>query len=1656
MNAPNGGKVTFYYKNSNSGKAELFKVGYSTTDNAVSSFTWGDEMSKSNAAWEQYEGSFPAGTKYVAVYYYSNYQYYLYVDDFSFTAAASGPALEVADGSTSLSSGCSYNFGLTTAGTTKEFKLSNPGTESITLNIEATNGFGVSPTSTTIAAKGEETLTVTMANTTASGAVTITPEENVDPFTINVSGTVRDPNKVYLDFANGQMPEGWTQEGYTSTGYYSTTYEWTPATGYIGYSFTSSTGAGKFISPKLNFENGETIIFETQKYSNSAYYLPSVTVEYTTDATGATGWTAIGSAYTDDTDAAWTQRSVIIPVENVKRIRFNGWYIKLRNIYGGELPNEPKMSITEPTNKDFGLVDNDAAAPTRTFTIANTGKATMSGIEVTSSNDAFTITNAPTSLASNASQEVTITMPTGIAGAKSATITISATGLENATFGVSGCVKPAGMPIEDFASGLPANWTNASWTFANGEATGKSSSAYLTTPKLNISAGDFIIVKAKRYDSDTSDYLTVQGSSDNGSTWTAYSKKLQNADGLTYPDYGTMVLSDIPTTVNKIRFVGFYAIIDEIYGLNYAASLSVTTGSPVAAVSSPANYDFGDCKKDESVTYHFTNAGAGTINITGIEITGDGKDAYSTNWTTSVAAPFDLVISRTYDSNRAGAGAQEAAVTVTTSEGNFVINVTGTDWAPITEFPWTENFNGITSGIPTRWDNSEGTTTNDSYKWSSYSTGYDGKCLRFDSYYNSDGNTNFLKTPIMNLPAGKDMQLKFWYNNPAGGDFSVYISNDGGATYETALATGLTGVTDWTEKSISIPSGYTDNVVIVFKGTSNCGSSGAYIDLDDVTVQEQEDGANFAINTDGSAQNFGNVKGNTTAEKTYTITNSGNENLEVTFTDATDFKVVKGTTEPWNNGKLIVPAKNGEADGTASFTIKMVTDGTYGDKSGNVVLNFTALNATSFTIPCTGNVKDPNVLEVDFEDGSFPAGWQVGANWSVASTSGNYYAVQSQTSLANASAFVTTPLTFAENETLTFKVMRNLTGSSSYKKSLKVRYSTDGGVNWSAYKDYGDEFGASFAQYELTDVPAGTVIVEFFGNNIKIDDIQGVKNATKPAMALTENDAAVVNGSTKAFENLKAEGTATYTLKNIGNDNMVSTVAITGGASVTISGEGEGVTISDKTVTLAVGKSATITLTVPFEAPYSDMSGAMTIATEGWVGDFAVNYTATLVDPTNFVEDFTSGKPAGWYNGGWTIGDGSAFVNSGVEKQLITEMVAAEASTGKNVLSFKAKMYYDYETGDKTLNVYTSTDRMNWTLRKECTLTDALNYQNFSLEALADGNYYVMFEAANARIDDILGLKRLEAPEHDLYITSSSFPVTTTKGNSATISATVTSLIAAETGVYAKLFINGVQEGDASAAQGIALNGTKTFSFTYAIPENKTAQIKVYYSDHTEAFATAENDMKVNYTFDEEVDPSTITAGTFDVTLNRSFVEGWNTICLPFAVTDIEGVFGDGVKIYGFDSKNGDNLRFTSVDETEAGTPYLIKMPAAKSDAIVMNNVSVSDAAAGTVEQSSIILHGSYAPMAAGTLTGCYGVNSENQIAPANEYTIMKGFRAYFSGSVAGARISIFDETTGITTVYGADKLFGNDNRIYNLKGQHVENAKKGIYIVNGKKVVIK
>lgn len=156
----------------------------------------------------------------------------------------------------------------------------------------------------------------------------------------------------------------------------------------------------------------------------------------------------------------------------------------------------------------------------------------------------------------------------------------------------------------------------------------------------------------------------------------------------------------------------------------------------------------------------------------------------------------------------------------------------------ISAFPWEENFNSLTAGIPACWDNAEGTTTTESYKWNSYESGHEGKGLRFNSYYNSNGQTNFLKTPALDI--SKASILSFWYKNPTGGDFSVFYTVDGGA--QTALATGLVGVSDWMLKEINLPNECIGHqVVIIFKGTSNWGNGDAYIYLDDVMVEEESD-----------------------------------------------------------------------------------------------------------------------------------------------------------------------------------------------------------------------------------------------------------------------------------------------------------------------------------------------------------------------------------------------------------------------------------------------------------------------------------------------------------------------------------------------------------------------------------------------------------------------------------------------------------------------------------------------------------------------------------------------------------------------------------------------------------------------------------------------
>ena len=142
----------------------------------------------------------------------------------------------------------------------------------------------------------------------------------------------------------------------------------------------------------------------------------------------------------------------------------------------------------------------------------------------------------------------------------------------------------------------------------------------------------------------------------------------------------------------------------------------------------------------------------------------------------------------------------------TMPSSNVTINAEWSSSAIVSDFPWTENFNDLTDEgrIPGCWNymEIEGTFVD---RWGYFTTAingygatngtsYDGSnCVRYNSCSNFNGTTNYLKTVPLRLPASPEMQLSFWYKNPAGGDFSVYLSTDGGDTHTTASGHRLQG-----------------------------------------------------------------------------------------------------------------------------------------------------------------------------------------------------------------------------------------------------------------------------------------------------------------------------------------------------------------------------------------------------------------------------------------------------------------------------------------------------------------------------------------------------------------------------------------------------------------------------------------------------------------------------------------------------------------------------------------------------------------------------------------------------------------------------------------------------------------------------------------------
>lgn len=200
----------------------------------------------------------------------------------------------------------------------------------------------------------------------------------------------------------------------------------------------------------------------------------------------------------------------------------------------------------------------------------------------------------------------------------------------------------------------------------------------------------------------------------------------------------------------------------------------------------------------------------------------------------------------------------------------------------------------------------------------------------------------------------------------------------------------------------------------------------------------------------------------------------------------------------------------------------------------------------------------------------------------------------------------------------------------------------------------------------------------------------------------------------------------------------------------------------------------------------------------------------------------------------------------------------------------------------------------------------------------------------------------------------------------------------------------------------------------------------------------------------------------------------WSTICLPFAMSEeqVKAAFGNDVELKNFSSWSSEtntddeivsiNVGFTSVSAIEANHPYVIKVSTAISE-FTVDGVDIAPADAEVVVGKGKTKGTFYGNYVAGT-----EVPEENLFISGNKFyystgsTTIKAFRGYFElkdvldsyYDEAPSRVVFdFGDVTGIQKVSAQGQ---NDGVYYDLSGRRVEKPSKGVFIVNGKKVIIK
>lgn len=268
------------------------------------------------------------------------------------------------------------------------------------------------------------------------------------------------------------------------------------------------------------------------------------------------------------------------------------------------------------------------------------------------------------------------------------------------------------------------------------------------------------------------------------------------------------------------------------------------------------------------------------------------------------------------------------------------------------------------------------------------------------------------------------------------------------------------------------------------------------------------------------------------------------------------------------------------------------------------------------------------------------------------------------------------------------------------------------------------------------------------------------------------------------------------------------------------------------------------------------------------------------------------------------------------------------------------------------------------------------------------------------------------------------------------------------------------------------LTGCNEYEFTEIISDTRPFTIScngICYIKKIEIFINPVPSLEISDTdFEADAKIKEYDKTAVHFKLKRSFVadDTWYTICLPFNVAKeqlVEVFGGKKVELRTFDHMKGTVMYFKPVYDLAAGVPYLIK-PNKNLDNLLFENVKIDMAAHPDLQVGAdgYFMKGTYqATELNPDGTNLFLGDNNTFFRPSENDHRMKGTRVYFIiPRKAVGKVLSYDTETIVDGIVDVEvNSQSNSQKVYNINGVYVgsslKNLTPGVYIVDGKKVVV-